>query len=144
MNGATALDCEKTISSPNSTKTTTIGMSQYFFSWRRNCQNSDRTRPLLMMILSLRHETTGGHDQCSRRHRQRHGDRNQMDRKAAGVGGASGDEPAQQRAGAENDGCERETADHRDPQQREKRTADTAEDGDGAYVEARRVLDGGD
>src|SRR5712691_9646117 len=48
MNGAMALDCEKTISRPNSTKTTTIGTSQYFFSCRRNCQKSERTRPLLM------------------------------------------------------------------------------------------------
>src|SRR5882724_12066123 len=48
MNGATALDCENTIRRPNSTKTTTIGTSQYFFSCRRNCQNSVRTRFLLM------------------------------------------------------------------------------------------------
>src|SRR5438477_12865382 len=48
MNGATALDCEKTIRRPNSTKTTTIGTSQYFFSWRRNCQNSESTRVLLI------------------------------------------------------------------------------------------------
>src|SRR5438034_2885706 len=48
MNGAMALDCENTISRPNSTKTTTIGTSQYFFSWRRNCRNSERTRPLLI------------------------------------------------------------------------------------------------
>src|SRR5437762_2487104 len=48
MNGATALDCEKTISNPNSTKTTTIGTSQYFFSCRRNRQNSESTRPLLI------------------------------------------------------------------------------------------------
>src|SRR5881394_3204113 len=48
MNGATALDCEKTISRPNSTKTTTIGTSQYFFSCRRNRQNSDSTRALLI------------------------------------------------------------------------------------------------
>src|SRR4051794_8674940 len=49
MNGATALDCEKMIRSPNSTKTTTIGTSQYFFSCLRNCQNSETTRFLLMM-----------------------------------------------------------------------------------------------
>src|SRR5438874_813139 len=48
MNGATALDCEKTISNPNSTNTTTIGTSQYFFSCRRNRQNSESTRPLLI------------------------------------------------------------------------------------------------
>ena len=30
MNGATALDCENTISKPNSTKMITIGNSQYF------------------------------------------------------------------------------------------------------------------
>src|SRR5262245_9650520 len=48
MNGATALDCENTIRSPNSTNTSTIGTSQYFFSWRRNCRNSANTRPLLM------------------------------------------------------------------------------------------------
>src|SRR5438067_1868407 len=48
MNGATALDCEKTIRRPKSTNTMTIGTSQYFFSWRRNCQNSATTRPLLM------------------------------------------------------------------------------------------------
>src|SRR6185436_17435761 len=48
MNGAIALDCENTISSPNSTKTTTIGRSQYFFSCRRNAQNSEMTRPLLI------------------------------------------------------------------------------------------------
>src|SRR4249919_794419 len=46
MNGATALDWEKIISRPNSTNTTTIGTSQYFFSCRRNCQNSESTRPL--------------------------------------------------------------------------------------------------
>src|SRR4029453_11207320 len=46
MNGATALDCEKTISSPKSTKTMTIGINQYFFSCRRNCQNSASTRLL--------------------------------------------------------------------------------------------------
>src|SRR5690242_11270344 len=49
MNGATALDCEKTISRPKSTKTITIGTSQYFFSCRRNDQNSDNTRRLLMV-----------------------------------------------------------------------------------------------
>src|SRR6185295_3732649 len=49
MNGATALDCEKTISRPNNTKTTTMGTSQYFFSCLRNCQNSENTRFLLMM-----------------------------------------------------------------------------------------------
>src|SRR6266516_8140799 len=48
MNGATALDCENTISRPNSTKTTTIGISQYFFSWRRKSQNSANTRLLLI------------------------------------------------------------------------------------------------
>src|SRR5262245_58398936 len=47
MNGATALDCENTISSPNSTKMMTIGRSQYFFSWRRKLTKSDKT-PLLM------------------------------------------------------------------------------------------------
>src|SRR5215213_9336073 len=49
MNGATALDCENTINRPNSTNTTTIGTSQYFFSVRRNSINSDRTCPLLMV-----------------------------------------------------------------------------------------------
>src|ERR1043165_621966 len=49
MNGATALDCENTIRRPNSTNTTMIGTSQYFFSWRRNAQNSVNTRPLLMV-----------------------------------------------------------------------------------------------
>ena len=49
---AMALLCEKTISSPNRTKTTTIGSSQYFFSWRRNWTNSDRTRLLAMGILN--------------------------------------------------------------------------------------------
>src|SRR5256885_1454527 len=48
MKGATALDWKKTISNPNSTKTTTIGTSQYFFSCRRNRQNSESTRPLLI------------------------------------------------------------------------------------------------
>src|SRR3954470_22806097 len=48
MNGATALDCENTISRPNSTKTTTIGTSQYFFSCRRNWTNSASTRDLAM------------------------------------------------------------------------------------------------
>src|SRR5437588_1429858 len=48
MNGATALDCAKTISSPKSTNTTTIGTSQYFFSCRMNCQSSETTRCLLM------------------------------------------------------------------------------------------------
>src|SRR5688572_10196589 len=53
MNGATALDCPNTISSPKSTKTITIGISQYFFSSRRNCQNSIRTRRLAMVHLPL-------------------------------------------------------------------------------------------
>src|SRR5438270_6038165 len=53
MKGATALDCEKTISSPNSTNTTTIGTSQYFFSCRMNCQSSETTRCLL--ITSSKH-----------------------------------------------------------------------------------------
>jgi len=48
MNGATALDCENTISSPKSTNTITIGTSQYFFSSRRNWKNSEKTRPLLI------------------------------------------------------------------------------------------------
>src|SRR6476660_9671305 len=48
MNGAMALDCEKTISSPNDRNTSTIGTSQYFFSWRRNWKNSERTRLLLI------------------------------------------------------------------------------------------------
>src|SRR6188474_2039970 len=48
MNGAMALDCENTISRPNRTNMTTIGTSQYFFSWRRNAQKSDTTRPLLI------------------------------------------------------------------------------------------------
>src|SRR5436190_12385182 len=51
MNGAMALDCEKTISSPNSTNTTTIGSSQYFFSAIRNCQNSASTRLFAMIPL---------------------------------------------------------------------------------------------
>src|SRR6185295_1385625 len=46
MNGARALDCENTISSPNSTNMIAIGTSQYFFSCRRNAQKSDTTRPL--------------------------------------------------------------------------------------------------
>src|SRR3954451_4873722 len=52
MNGAIALDCENTSSSPNSTKTTTIGRSQYFFSCFRNSQKSPSTRPLLMIVPS--------------------------------------------------------------------------------------------
>src|SRR5450756_341413 len=40
MNGATALDCEKTISRPSSRNTMTIGASQYFFSALRNWKNS--------------------------------------------------------------------------------------------------------
>ena len=48
--GATALDCENTISSPNNTNTTTIGISQYFFSSRRNWMNSESTRVLAMTI----------------------------------------------------------------------------------------------
>src|SRR5687767_11367163 len=53
MKGATALDCEKTISSPNSTKTITTGISQYFFSSRRNCQNSTMTRFLATSVHPL-------------------------------------------------------------------------------------------
>src|SRR5262245_35278403 len=68
MNGATALDCEKTISSPNSTNTTTIGTSQYFFSCFRNCTNSPSTRPLLIrppaqLILSRAGDALEGHRQ---------------------------------------------------------------------------------
>src|SRR5262249_37192059 len=48
MNGAIALDCEKTINSPNRMNITTMGASQYFFSCRRNCQNSLNTRALPM------------------------------------------------------------------------------------------------
>ena len=48
MNGAMALDCENTISKPNSTNTTTIGRSQYFFSCRRKAQNYEMTRLLLI------------------------------------------------------------------------------------------------
>src|SRR4051812_26625443 len=36
------------INNPNNTNTTTMGTSQYFFSCFRNCQNSERTRFLLM------------------------------------------------------------------------------------------------
>src|SRR6478609_6312372 len=53
MNGATALDCENTISNPNSTNTMTMGRSQYFFSAIRNCQNSLSTR--LFAITPLVH-----------------------------------------------------------------------------------------
>src|SRR5690348_12381162 len=53
MNGATALDCEKTISRPNSTNTMTMGTSQYFFSCFRNWKNSPSTRPLLISNLRL-------------------------------------------------------------------------------------------
>src|SRR5688572_3635820 len=52
MNGATALDCENAISRPNSTNTITIGISQYFFSCFRNCQNSVSTRLFAMPYLS--------------------------------------------------------------------------------------------
>src|SRR5215471_2062597 len=48
MNGATALDCANTISRPNARKTTTIGTSQNFFSWRRNWKNSEITRLLFI------------------------------------------------------------------------------------------------
>src|SRR5712692_7269656 len=48
MNGATALVCENTIKRPNSTKTITIGTSQYFFSCRRNWNSSTSTRDLAM------------------------------------------------------------------------------------------------
>src|SRR6266853_1200679 len=48
MNGAMALDCEKTISRPNNTTATTIGTSQYFFSCRRNWKNSPSTRDFAM------------------------------------------------------------------------------------------------
>src|SRR5215471_20896687 len=53
MNGAMALDWENTIKSPKRTNTSTIGTSQYFFSWRRNRKNSERTRALLMSIHPL-------------------------------------------------------------------------------------------
>src|SRR5262252_4480277 len=53
MNGATALDCENTIRRPNSTKTMTIGTSQYFFSCFRNCPNSEKTR--LLLITASKH-----------------------------------------------------------------------------------------
>src|SRR5436189_5642290 len=59
MNGATALDWEKTINSPNSTNTITIGTSQYFFSCFRICRNSDNTLPLLIRASEHPLETTG-------------------------------------------------------------------------------------
>src|SRR5579872_6961815 len=49
MNGATALDCANTISSPNAMKMITIGTSQNFFSCRRNSKNSEMTRLFFMM-----------------------------------------------------------------------------------------------
>src|SRR5436190_12713117 len=48
MNGASALDCENTRSSPNRMNTTTMGANQYFFSCLRNCRRSPKTRALLM------------------------------------------------------------------------------------------------
>src|SRR5258708_26814837 len=52
MNGATALPCENTISSPSSTNTMMIGASQYFFSAFRNWPNSLSTRNFDMRPLS--------------------------------------------------------------------------------------------
>src|SRR6185436_1203705 len=49
MNGATALDCAKTINSPKAMKMTTIGTSQNFFSWLRNCKNCEMTLLFFMM-----------------------------------------------------------------------------------------------
>src|SRR5262245_13499142 len=49
MNGATALDCANTISSPKATKMTTIGTSQNFFSCRRNSKNCPMTLDFFMM-----------------------------------------------------------------------------------------------
>src|SRR6185436_11584238 len=48
MNGASTLDCAKISRMPNSRNTKTIGISQYFFSWRRKFQNSASTRALPM------------------------------------------------------------------------------------------------
>jgi hypothetical protein len=52
-NGGTGMGWLNTISSANRTKTTTIGTSQYFFSLRRTCQNSDSTQTRVVMSDSL-------------------------------------------------------------------------------------------
>src|SRR5262245_1869762 len=51
MNGASALDCENTISNPNRMNITTIGVSQYFFSCLSNCSSSETTPPLPIVSL---------------------------------------------------------------------------------------------
>src|SRR6476659_143272 len=48
MKGARALDCDTTIRNPSRTNPITIGISQYFFSCRRNSRSSLRTRRLVM------------------------------------------------------------------------------------------------
>src|SRR5215207_10810709 len=55
MNGASALDCAKISRMPNKRNTNTIGISQYFFSWRRKVQNSARTRALPMLSAASVH-----------------------------------------------------------------------------------------
>src|SRR5678815_4922476 len=49
MNGATALDCANTMRRPKAMKITTIGTSQNFFSWLRNCKNCEITLLFFMM-----------------------------------------------------------------------------------------------
>src|SRR5512142_2717372 len=100
MNGATALDCEKTISRPNSTNTMTIGTSQYFFSCLRNWKNSPSTRPLLILHLA---------SPASRAERQHHrtdgngrGNRNELDRKPSGIGRAAHQQASCESAGTED------------------------------------------
>src|SRR6266536_2500472 len=111
MNGATALDCEKTINSPNSTNTMTIGTSQYFFSCLRNWKNSPSTRLLLMMDLTPAAQTERKSDRidgdCS-------ADRNQLNRKAPCIRGSANEKASGERADTEHREAKRQTTDNRD------------------------------
>src|SRR6266540_2836355 len=135
MNGATALDWENTISSPNRTNTTTIGTSQYFFSCFRNCQNSDKTRPLL--ILTSHHQRHGAHG-------QRDSHRNQMYGEPAGIRDAPRDQAADDSAKTTQHETKRQPSNHRHVEHSANRLHHTANDQHGPDVEPGRILDGDD
>src|SRR3954471_8861249 len=143
MNGATALDCENTISSPNSTNTITIGTSQYFFSCLRNWKNSPRTRPLLICeplrcdaaLAEGKRERPDGGGNCNG---------HQVCGEAARVRGAANNEAASNRTGAESGQSKRQPTHDRHTDQSAYSTQDPGGDADHTDVEPRRILHGRD
>src|SRR5580765_1522677 len=117
MNGATALDCEKTISRPNSTNTMTMGTSQYFFSCLRNWKNSPRTRPLL--IVHLTSPAAPAERQRERTHGNRRADGNQLNREPARIGRTANEQATGTRAEAEDRHPERKLPENRHTDKRQ-------------------------